>query len=150
MADSSLEYASQGHWITAEPDRERSKRARVLVLEDDVDFRGVLVEFLVDEGLEVSTSDSYAALRDAVRSLGPTIVLADFWGTSHARLSQRERDEIRELGGEVRTILLTGRAWASAASATELNLVCILPKPPRLEDVSAQILGCVRRVSDTE
>jgi DNA-binding NtrC family response regulator len=150
IAEASFEYASGRHRVTAEPDRELPKQASVLVLEDDPDFRRVLVEFLVDEGFDVSICDSYSALREAVRSPGPTIVLADFWGTSHARLSQRERDEILELGRDVPTILLTGRAWAVHASAAELKLVCILPKPARLEDISAQVLSCVSRVLDGE
>jgi two-component system, NtrC family, nitrogen regulation response regulator NtrX len=117
--------------------------ARVLVLEDDAELRGVLCEVLQDEGFEVATCDSYAALRGGVAQAGSTIVLADFWGVSHAELSSAERDEIRELGGQVRTILLTGRAWISSVDAADLNLICILPKPVVLDDLIAQIRRCL-------
>ena len=109
--------------------------ARVFVLEDDPEFRRVLVEFLEGEGFDVSTCDSYATLQDAARTFRQAIVLADFWGTSHVELSAAERDQIRDLGRQRPTVLLTGRTWAAAARAEELNLVGILSKPPVLDDV---------------
>src|SRR5947209_6338268 len=111
------------------PDARPGPRARVLVLEDDPAFRDLLVELLADEGFEVALCDSYAAVREAARDPATGIVLADFWGTSHARLTPCERDQIRELASQTPTILLTARAWAAAIDAEELGLVCILSKP---------------------
>lgn len=126
----------------------RRQQTHVLVLEDEVEFRRVLLELLADEGFEVSTCDSYASLRDAVRGYDSPIVLADFWGTSHTELSARERDEIREMGQQARTILLTGRAWAASTDATDLDVVCILCKPVALDEIIEQIRRCVNQAAE--
>jgi DNA-binding NtrC family response regulator len=122
-------------------------RARVFVLEDDPGFRDVLVEFLVGEGLDVSICDTYASLCEAVKASPTAIVVADFWGASHRELSPVERAEIADLGSRAPTILLSGRAWAVAANAAELNVACILPKPPTLDDLLAQVRRCLALVS---
>jgi DNA-binding NtrC family response regulator len=124
--------------------------ARVFVLEDDPGFRDVLVEFLVGENLEVATCDSYTSLLAAVQGTSQAIVVADFWGASHRELSRAERAEIRDLGRRAPTILLSGRAWAGSADADELNLVCVLPKPPSLDDVLEQVRRCLRLVSRSD
>ena len=129
-------------------DGQRRQAPCVLIFEDDREFRRVLVELLEDEGFEVSTCDSYAVLCEAMRAREKHIVLADFWGTSHTELSPRERDEIRELGRAVPTILMTGRSWAAGMEPHELNLVSILPKPPALDDIIAQIVDCARAISE--
>ncbi len=123
--------------------------AHVLVLEDDADFRRVLVEFLAGEGFEVSTCDSYSALRQAMYEYGAPIVLADFRGTSHIELSPRERDEVRELGGQAPTILLTGRAWITNMDPQDLNVVSILAKPIELDEILAQIRRCLNLASES-
>ncbi|MBV9327998.1 MAG: hypothetical protein JO352_30145 [Chloroflexi bacterium] len=119
--------------------------ARVLLLEDDAAFSAVLVELLAGEGFDVVACDTYRSLREALDAADRPIVIADFWGASHARLSPCERDQIRELGGFTPTVLLTGRAWAGAASADELNVACILPKPVDLDELIAQVLRCLER-----
>jgi DNA-binding NtrC family response regulator len=118
----------------------------VLILEDDFEWRRVLVELLESEGFKVSISDSYALLREAVRLSPGCVVLADFWGTSHVQLSPGERDQIRDLGRSAPTILLTGRAWADTVSPQELNVVAISSKPPALEDLVAQVARCLSLV----
>jgi DNA-binding NtrC family response regulator len=115
----------------------------VLVLEDDVAFRALLIELLAGEGLEVSACNSYASLLDAVYAFQRAVVLADFWGASHHELSAHERGEIRALGRHAPTILLTGRAWAAATTPEELNVACILSKPPALDEVIAQVQRCM-------
>jgi two-component system, NtrC family, nitrogen regulation response regulator NtrX len=128
--------------MSVSPRRERP-RTHVLVLEDDGDLRRVLVDLLDGEGFEVSTRDSYSALRKALHDYAGSIILADFWGTSHSELSLRERDEVRDLGREAPAILLTGRAWVANAVADDLNVVCILPKPIELEQILEQIRRCL-------
>jgi DNA-binding NtrC family response regulator len=115
----------------------------VVVLEDDVAFRHVLVEFLEVEGLRVTTCDTYAGLRRKLRKKGPIVVVADFWGTSHVELSSGERAEIRELGLRAPTVLLTARSWAPSASACDLNLVSLLPKPVVLDELITQVRRCL-------
>jgi DNA-binding NtrC family response regulator len=119
--------------------------ARVLLLEDDAALSDVLVEFLASEGFEVAACDSYASLRQALDAATRPIVVADFWGASHSTLSACERDQIRELGGFTPTVLLTGRAWADAATADELNVACILSKPVDLDALVTQVLRCLQR-----
>jgi ActR/RegA family two-component response regulator len=126
----------------------QSLHAHILILEDDRDLRRVLVELLTGEGFEVSTCDSYSALLQAVDEYGAPIVLADFWGTSHTELSPRERDELRDLGRQAPTILLTGRAWIANVNANDLNVICILPKPIDLDDILEQIHRCLQVATD--
>jgi len=89
-------------------------------------------------------------VREAARDPATGLVLADFWGTSHARLTPCERDQIRELASEAPTILLTARAWAASIEAEELGLVCILPKPPVLDELVAQVRRCLNLASDPD
>ncbi|HEY1296264.1 MAG TPA: hypothetical protein VGJ60_24565 [Chloroflexota bacterium] len=121
-------------------------RGRVLLLEDDPALLALLVEFLASEGFEVAACHSYASLREALDAADrPPIVVADCWGGSQATLTPCERDQIRELGRSAPTVLFTGRAWASSATAAELDVVCLLVKPLVLEDLLAQILRCLER-----
>jgi DNA-binding NtrC family response regulator len=124
--------------------------ARVFVLEDDPEFRRVLVELLEGEGFDVSTCDSYASLEEVTRTFPRAIVLADFWGTSHVELSSAERDQIRDLGRDRPTILLTGRTWAATARPEELNLVGILFKPPLLDDVVDHVRRCLTLIAQAD
>lgn len=119
------------------------EHTRVLVLEDELNFRQVLVELLADEGFDVSTCESYGALRQAIDADGGPIVLADFWGTSHTELSPHERDEIRELGRTTATVLLTGRAWVANTDPDDLNVVCLLAKPADVDHILEQIRRCL-------
>jgi DNA-binding response OmpR family regulator len=122
--------------------------ARVLLLEDDATLSAVLVEFLACEGFDVAACDTYASLREALHAADRPIVVADFWGASHARLSPCERDQIREIGRCTPTVLFTGRAWAGSATADELNVACILAKPVGLEELVAQVLLCLERQTE--
>jgi ActR/RegA family two-component response regulator len=116
---------------------------RVMILEDDVQFRRVLLELLEFESIEVSICESYAALREHVHDHSPVVVLADFWGLSHTALSPDEQEEIRDLARHAPTILLTGRAWATTADKAALGVSCILPKPVELDDVILQLRRCL-------
>jgi DNA-binding NtrC family response regulator len=137
----SVEYSTMFNGLPRQP-------ARVLLLEDDTALSAVLVELLGSEGLEVTACDSYRSLRDALDPAHRSIVVADFWGASHAELSRCEGDQIRELGGFTPTVLVTGRAWAGAASAAELNVACILLKPVDLDELVAQVHRCLELEGD--
>jgi len=126
------------------------QRSRVLLLEDDAALAAVLVELLAGEGFEVAVCHSHASLREALDAADRPIVVADFWGASHAELSPCERDQIRELGRFTPTVLVTGRAWAGAVSADELNVACILPKPVVVDELVAQVLRCLEREENGE
>jgi DNA-binding NtrC family response regulator len=117
---------------------------RVLLLEDDATLSEVLTELLGSEGFEVGACDSFHSLRAELDAADRPIVVADFWGASHAELSPCERDQIRELGGLTPTVLLTGRAWAAAATADELNVACVLLKPVDLDELVTQVHRCLK------
>jgi len=119
------------------------QRPRVLVLEDDDDFRSVLIELLEIEAFEVTVCNSYSELHDSVVEHGSVVVLADFWGSSHADLSPRERDEIRALARLAPTILLSGRAWTRSTPPGDLGLMSILCKPVAIEDLIDHIRRCL-------
>jgi DNA-binding NtrC family response regulator len=147
VVDAALERTTiRGAPVSVE--RPPRQQARVIVLEDDAEFLALLVEFLTGEGFDVSTCASYECLRAALRGSSNSIVVADFWGQSHTRLSPDEKAQIRELGRQAPTILLTGRSWAAAATAEEREVACILPKPPLLEDLIAQVQHCLALISD--
>jgi DNA-binding NtrC family response regulator len=114
-----------------------------VILEDDVEFRRVLVELLEGEAFDVSTCDSYAALLDSVREDSSLVVLADFWGTSHTDLSSDERNQIRDLARHAPTVLLTGRSWANNTDIADLGVIRIVVKPVLLEDIVEQIHRCM-------
>jgi DNA-binding response OmpR family regulator len=116
---------------------------RVLLLEDDAPLSSVLIELFASEGLDVTACNTYASLRKVLQAGDPAIVVADFWGASQSTLRQCEADQIRELGRSVPTILLTGRAWAADVTAEELNVACVLAKPIVLDELVAQVRGCL-------
>jgi DNA-binding NtrC family response regulator len=126
--------------VTTPDDSQRP--VRLLIFEDDPEFRAVLVEFFGEEGFEVITCASYAHLREAVRSTDRQIVLADFWGASHLELSEVEQNEIRAVARRAPTILVSGRAWTATVSPEDLGVVCIVSKPLVLDALLQQVLGC--------
>ncbi len=108
---------------------------RVLLLEDDLALRGLLLEVLQLEGLEVIACDSFEQVRTAAAAGGGDIIVADFWGGSQRWLSDTGRQQIGELAGLLPIILLTGRTWAAEMSAAELGAVAIMRKPFDLDDL---------------
>jgi len=136
-----LSTAGLSDRIEARSSGSEPRAVTVVVLEDDPAFQRVLVELLEGEGFDVSCCATYVALLEAVQQLPSAIVIADFWGTSHRALTALDRAQIRDLGRRSPTILLTGRAWAASVTAAELNLACILAKPPLLDE----LIACVRR-----
>jgi DNA-binding NtrC family response regulator len=138
---------SDGH--ESRPSGSAPRAKPIVVLEDDPGFRRVLVELLEGEGFDVSICATYAALLEAVRLLPSAIVVADFWGTSHRTLTAVERAQIQDLGRHAPTILLTGRAWAASETAEELNIACILGKPPALDELITHVFRCARAASES-
>jgi DNA-binding NtrC family response regulator len=102
---------------------------RVLLLEDDLALRALLVEALTGEGFTVRSCDSFDCLRAAASQGEADIVVADFWGGSQRTLPDDERKEISDLCAVVRVVLLTGRSWANDVSATELGVRALIRKP---------------------
>jgi two-component system, NtrC family, nitrogen regulation response regulator GlnG len=104
-------------------------QGRVLLLEDDVALRDLLIEALDGEGFETHSCASFAEMRAAAARREADIVIADFWGGSQRTLPEADRDEIRELCSFLPVVLLTGRSWAADTSAEELGARALIRKP---------------------
>lgn len=122
----------------SDPELAPESIARVLVLEDDQVLREILIELLSEEGFDAAGYHSYTAVRQAVRQ-GARLLVADFWGSSHVSLEPNEREQIKEVAAELPTILLTARAWAEDIRADDLGLLCILSKPPVIDELLLQV-----------
>jgi DNA-binding response OmpR family regulator len=120
-------------------------RGRVLLLEDDAALRGLLQEALETEGFDVSSFDSYVAIRDAASHGAADLILADFWGRGHRRLTDGDRDEIIGLSGLLPVILLTGRSWAAETNADELGARALIRKPFDLEALIMAVERALQR-----
>lgn len=110
-------------------------RDRVLLLEDDLSLRGLLIEALAGEGFDVQACDSFPQIRNAAAEGQGDVVVADFWGVSQHTLPDAERQEIRQLGALVPLVLLTGRSWAVNMSARDLGAGALIRKPFDLDEL---------------
>jgi two-component system nitrogen regulation response regulator GlnG len=104
-------------------------RRRVLLLEDDLALRSLLLEALAGEGFDVRPYETFEEVRAAAAERHGDLVVADFWGGSQRRLPDSERQEIRELCSYLPVVLLTGRTWAAETSAQELGACALISKP---------------------
>ena len=111
------------------------QRARVLLLEDDLALRGLLVEALAGEGFEVRSCETFSTVHGAAAAREADLVVADFWGKSQRSLPAHERDQIRNLSALLPTVLLTGRTWAADTTATELGARALIRKPFDLDNL---------------
>ena len=115
---------------------------RVLLLEDDVALRGLLIEALEAEQYAVVACESFEQLHAAAAAHEGDVVVADFWGTGQRTLSDQDRSQIRELGELLPVVLLTGRSWAAELTAGELGARGLIRKPFDLD----HLLGTLQDV----
>jgi DNA-binding NtrC family response regulator len=102
----------------------------IYLFEDDDSLRELLSELLTDElGAQVEPCSSLADLEARCRAQAPDLIVADFWGTSHLTLSDKERSEISELAAIAPVVLVSARNWALNEQATDLGVVALMPKP---------------------
>jgi two-component system, NtrC family, nitrogen regulation response regulator GlnG len=112
---------------------------RVLLLEDDLALRSLLLDALAGEGFDVIAVDDFPELLEAVANHHGQIVVADFWGNGQHTLPESERQEIRALGALLPLVLLTGRTWAADLSPQEVGARALIRKPFDLEDLMRTI-----------
>ena len=117
-------------------------RGRVLLLEDDLALRGLLVEALVGEDFDVQAFETIAQVVAAAHEHAGDVVVADYWGDSQRTLEATDREEIQRLGAIVPTVLLTGRSWAADNTALQLGARALIRKPFDLD----YLLETVERV----
>lgn len=108
---------------------------QVLLLEDDLALRGLLLEALAGEGFDVRALDTFAELRQAAAAHEGRMAIADFWGGSQRTLPQNERQEIQELCALLPVVLVTGRTWAADTTAHELGARALIRKPFDLDNL---------------
>ena len=116
-------------------------RGRVLLLEDDLALRALLLEALIGEDFEVRAYESFADLHAAASERIADLVIADFWGESQRSLPDDELHEIRELGGLLPLVLLTGRSWAADTTAANLGASALIRKPFDLDHLLQTVEG---------
>jgi DNA-binding response OmpR family regulator len=103
---------------------------RIYLLEDDGSLRDLLAEVLREElGAQIEACGTMIELLGHCAVARPDLIVADFWGTSHLRLDDAERSEIRALAAIAPVVLVSARNWTVDEHATELGLVAVLPKP---------------------
>ena len=115
--------------------------ARVLVVDDEPDIRGLVKEILEDEGYAVTIAESAAAAREARRGQRPDVVLLDIWMPDLDGISLLR--EWNERGGlPCPVIMMSGHGTVeTAVEATRLGAYDFVEKPISL----AKLLLTVER-----
>jgi DNA-binding NtrC family response regulator len=118
----------------------------IYLFEDDQSLRELLTEVLREElGSDVEPYSTLTSLQERCAAQVPSLVIADFWGTSHLHLSDTERSEINSLAALAPLVLVSARAWMLDADSSDLGLVALMPKPLDMED----FVGMLRQALDS-
>lgn len=117
---------------------------RILIVEDDPSVRDVLAEYLGTHGYEVAHVGSGAAMREAIETSLPDVVLLDVKlpgedGLSLARFLRERFD--------VGIIMVTGAAeLADRVAGLEIGADDYIAKPFDLREVRARVKSVLRRI----
>lgn len=122
--------------------RARQRRTQMLVVEDDGEFREVLVEFFTGEGFEVrSAGHGLEALNHLGAGYRPDLIVMDL------AMPVMSGWQLREILAEtpdlahIPVVVVTGE---TKVCAKELRAAAVLPKtvsPPAIGDTCMQVLG---------
>jgi DNA-binding response OmpR family regulator len=107
----------------------------VLLVEDDVDLAGVVIEALEQDGhkaVHVRAPSEACALAD---SDVWDVFLVDAFG-EHLAPDDDYRATVRQLAEYGSVVVTTGRAWAASADAHDLGVDALLTKPYDLTDLA--------------
>jgi two-component system nitrogen regulation response regulator NtrX len=118
--------------------------ARILVVDDEADIRGLLSEILVEEGYDVEVAGDAASARRAVGREEPNLVLLDIWMPDTDGITLlREWSEKHTLRCPV--VMLSGHGTVeTAVEATKLGALDFVEKPLSI----AKLLRTVERALD--
>jgi CheY-like chemotaxis protein len=106
----------------------------IYLFEDDPDLRRLLAELLESElQARVVACGTIDEVLERSASSPPDLIVADFWGASHLTLSERERQQIADLGAVAPTVLVSARQWALDAGPEERGLAAVVHKPLDIE-----------------
>ena len=115
--------------------------ARILVVDDEADIRGLLCEILAEEGFEVEAAANAAEARDACARQWPDLVLLDIWMPDTDGITLlREWSTKHQLAFPV--VMLSGHGTVeTAVEATRLGAFDFVEKPLSI----AKLLRTVER-----
>lgn len=125
-------------------------RAHVLLLEDDVALRDVLIELFREEEVDVTLCASLPELRAGLVVHPEAVVVSDSWlAADTSAVGSEHRAEIVALGKIAPVILATGRTWARDSLAGEFGAsVVVLSKPYDIDSLMTLVRS--RAAANTE
>ncbi|MDP8910396.1 MAG: hypothetical protein M3N47_15055 [Chloroflexota bacterium] len=115
----------------------------VLLLEDDPIVRDLMTDVLTDGGHGVLPCGSFQHVLDVAADTPEAVAVVDFWGDSHQALADEERADLVRLARAVPTILVTARAWATAAISADLGLAALVRKPFDVDELATVVAGAL-------
>ncbi len=108
---------------------------RVLVVEDDTDLAGVVLEALTQDGHHAAhVREAAEACRLASTNAWDAFILDAFGGYLHPDAEYRAT--VQHLASLGRVVVTTGRAWGSSVEADRLGAHRVLTKPYDLNELS--------------
>lgn len=109
---------------------------RLLLVDDDEIFRGVLAKALMRRGFEVETAPDVAEAIERAQDSPPDYAVVDLCLPGPSGLALVDR--LAKLSPATRTVVLTGYASiATAVEAVKLGAVHYLTKPVEVDDIIA-------------
>jgi len=103
-------------------------KAKILIVDDEPDIRGVISDILEDEGYQTHTSENAAAARRDITAFSPELILLDIWmpDTDGIALLKEWMDE----GRDVSVIMISGHGTVdTAVEAIRIGAYDFLEKP---------------------
>src|SRR6476619_4718939 len=117
---------------------------RILVVEDDPSIREMLAEYLRTHGYEVAEADRGAAMRDAIATSLPDVVLLDVTlpGEDGLTLARFLRERF-----DVGIVMVTGASdIADRVAGLEVGADDYITKPFDLRELRARVKSVLRRM----
>ncbi len=103
--------------------------ARVLVLDDDPDYRDGVRFILASYGYEVETAETGSAAREVARRFRPEVLVVD-WRLADGESGLDVTETMRPLIPDLRPILITGCATPELHAQTKARgILAVLEKP---------------------
>lgn len=128
----------------------RDQERRVIVFEDDVAQKVLLLDLFADEGYTVDACPTIQDVYAAITKYPQAVVVADSWSSiGHEQLAEPERREIEDLGSRAPLILTTARSWGRHIAPGQLGKVAVLPKPFDLNDLLEHVRVMGERCGET-
>ncbi|HTQ45108.1 MAG TPA: response regulator transcription factor [Polyangiaceae bacterium] len=130
------------------PPREKSARARILIVEDDANTRTALVRWLEHEYDVIAASDGLEGLEIATtQDPPPDLILADVWMPRVDGVEMVTRIKRIEALRRIPAIFLTGQTSpVSMMAGLSAGARAYLPKPIDLDVLDHKVRSALRRV----